>query len=69
MKMLRRAPKTDPVVIAAKGMASVERLMRDAAVGLRSDVNMADLAAMLNSIRTGLVGEDHPAEAAVEATV
>jgi hypothetical protein len=49
-------------------MASVEKLMRDAAVGLRSDVDMAELASMLNSIRTGLVGEDQPAGAAVEAT-
>jgi single stranded DNA-binding protein len=67
MKMLRRAPSTDPVVIAAKGMASVEKLMRDAAVGLRSDVDMAELAGMLNSIRSGLLGE-HAAQATDEAT-
>ena len=58
LKMLRRAPKADPVVVAAKGMASMEKLMRDSAVGLRSEVTMADLADMMNSIRTGLVGEE-----------
>ena len=58
MKMLRRAPKTDPVVAAAKGMASIETLMKDLAVGLRSDVTLADLAGMLNVVRTNLVGDD-----------
>ena len=67
LKMLRRAPKADPVVIATKSMASVEKLMRDAAVGLRSDVTMADLAGMLHSVRTGLVGEDQPGKATDEA--
>ena len=68
LRMLRRAPTTDPVIVAAKSMASVEKLMRDAAVGLRSDVTWADLADMLNTIRTGLVGEDHAAKASDEAT-
>ena len=68
LRMLRRAPKTDPVVVAATSMASVEKLMRDAAVGLRSDVTRADIAGMLHSIRTGLVGEDHPGKATDETT-
>lgn len=58
MKMLRRAPKADPVVAAAKGMASIEILLKDLAVGLRNDVTLADLAGMLNVVRTNLVGAD-----------
>ncbi len=58
LKMLRRAPNAEPVMAAAKGMASIEKLMKDAAVGLRTDVSMADLAGMLNAVRTRLVGED-----------
>lgn len=58
LKMLRRAPEADPVVTAAKAMASIEKLMKDAAVGLRADVSLADLASMLNAVRTNLVGED-----------
>ncbi|MGJ7512644.1 single-stranded DNA-binding protein [Variovorax sp. GT1P44] len=58
MKMLRRAPKTDPLVAAAKGMASIETLLNDLAVGLRNDVTLADLAGMLNVVRTKLVGDD-----------
>ena len=57
LKMLRRAPAADPVVTAAKGMASIERLLKDVAVGLRTDVSLADLADMLNLVRTHLVGE------------
>lgn len=57
LRMLRRAPKTDPAVAAAKGMASIEKLMKDTAVGLRTDVSMADLADMLNLVRMSLVGE------------
>jgi single-strand DNA-binding protein len=57
LKMLRRAPKADPVVVAAKGMASIEVLMRDVAIGKRSDVTLLDLAGMLNLVRTSLVGE------------
>ncbi|MDM0108447.1 single-stranded DNA-binding protein [Variovorax sp. J22R24] len=62
MKMLRRAPKTDPVVAAAKGMASIETLMKDVAVGLRNDVTLADLAGMLNVVRTNLAGDDSEKE-------
>jgi single-strand DNA-binding protein len=58
MKMLRRAPKMDPVVTAAKGMASIETMMKDLAIGLRNDVTLADLAGMLNVLRTNLVGDD-----------
>ena len=58
MKMLRRAPKADPVVAAAKGIASIEILLKDLAVGLRNDVTLADLAGMLNVVRTNLVGAD-----------
>ena len=68
LRMLRRAPTTDPVIVAAKSMAAVEKLMRDAAGNLRSDVSMADLADMLNTIRTGLVGEDHATKAADDVT-
>ncbi|MEB0114477.1 single-stranded DNA-binding protein [Variovorax sp. RTB1] len=68
LKMLRRAPKADPVVVAAKGMASMEKLMRDAAVGLQGEVTKADLADMMNSIRTNLVGEEQ-GRARDEATV
>ena len=67
LKMLRRAPKADPIVLAAKSMASLETLMRDAAVGRRSDVTMTDFADMLNTIRTVLVGADQPTKASGEA--
>ncbi len=67
LKMLRRAPKTDPVVIAARGMASIEKLVKDMAVGLRPDVSLADLAGMLNLMRTNLVGEDNDKGEAHEA--
>lgn len=68
MKMLRRAPKMDPVIAAAKGMASIETMMKDVAVGLRNDVTLADLAGMLNVVRTILVGDDHDKESAREST-
>ncbi|MGJ7497863.1 single-stranded DNA-binding protein [Variovorax sp. RT4R15] len=68
LKMLRRAPKSDPAVLAAKSLASVEKLMRDAAIGLRRDVTMGDLADMVNSIRIGLVGAEVPTKAIDEAT-
>lgn len=58
LKMLRRAPKADPVVVAAKAMASIEKLMRNVATGLRSDVTLIELAGMLNLVRTNLVGEN-----------
>lgn len=69
MKMLRRTPKTDPVVAAAKGMASIETLMKDLAVGLRSDVTLADLAGMLNLLRTNLVGDDREKEGSREPAI
>jgi single stranded DNA-binding protein len=58
LKMLRRAPRADPIVSAAKGIASIEKLLRDVAVGLRTDVSLGDLAAMLNTVRTTMIGED-----------
>jgi single stranded DNA-binding protein len=63
LKMLRRAPKADPVVAAAKGMASIEQMMKDVAVGLRSDVTLVDLAGMLNVVRTNLLGESDGGDA------
>lgn len=57
LKMLRRAPKADAIVGAAKGMASIEQLMKDAAAGFRTDVSMADLASMLAVVRTSLVAD------------
>lgn len=66
MKMLRRAPKMDPVVAAAKSMASIETMMRDLAVGLRNDVTLADLAGMLNVVRSTLVGDGPDKEDARE---
>jgi hypothetical protein len=58
----------DPVVAAAKGMASIETMMKDLAVGLRSDVTLADLAGMLNVVRTNLVGDDPEGERSRERT-
>ena len=58
LKMLRRAPRADPVVSAAKGIASIEKLLKDVALGLRTDVSLADLAAMLNTVRTTMIGDD-----------
>lgn len=68
MKMLRRAPKMDPVVAAARGMASIETIMKDVSVGLRNDITLADLAGMLNVVRTTLVGDDHDKESARDAS-
>jgi single stranded DNA-binding protein len=68
MKMLRRVPKMDHVVAAAKGMASIETMMKDLAVGLRNDVTLADLAGMLNVVRTNLVGDDPDRERSRERT-
>lgn len=61
LKMLRRAPRVDPITCAAKGMASIERLLQDVAIGLRTDVSLADVAGMLNILRTDLVGADDQA--------
>ncbi|MEJ8852136.1 single-stranded DNA-binding protein [Variovorax rhizosphaerae] len=58
LKMLRRAPKADPVVAAAKGMASIETLLKDFGSGARTDFTLAELASMLNKVRTNLVGEE-----------
>jgi single-strand DNA-binding protein len=58
LKMLRRAPRAEPIVSAAQGIASIEKLLGDVAVGLRTDVSLADLAAMLKTVRTTLVGDD-----------
>ncbi len=66
MKMLRRAPKMDPALAAARGMASIEALMRDVALGQRNDVTLADLAGMLNVVRTTLVGDGQDKEATHE---
>jgi hypothetical protein len=56
--MLRRAPRADPIVSAAKGIASIEKLLKDVALGLRTDVSLADLAAMLNTVRTTMICDD-----------
>ena len=58
LKMLRRAPRADPIVSAAKGIASIEKLLMDVALGLRTDVSLADLATMLNTVRTTMIGDD-----------
>lgn len=58
LRMLRRAPTADPIVLAAQGIASLEKLLQDAGAGLRADVSMADVARMLRLIRTGLVSGD-----------
>ena len=68
LKMLRRAPKADPVVAAAKGMASIETLLKDFGAGTRDDFSLADLAGMLNKVRTNLVGEDDKKSAVREKT-
>jgi single-strand DNA-binding protein len=58
LKMLRRAPRADPFLLAAEGMASIERVLQDVAAGLRSDVSLVDVAGMLRLIRNSLVGGD-----------
>lgn len=58
MKMLRRAPRTDVIACAAKGIASIETLLSDMALGRRTDVSVADVVGMLNTLRTNLVGDD-----------
>jgi single stranded DNA-binding protein len=58
LKMLRRAPKADPAVVAAKALASIEILLKDVATGVRNDVTLMELAGMLNLVRTNLVGEN-----------
>ena len=58
LKMLGRVQHADLVLTAAKGMESIEKLIKDAAVGLRTDVSLGDLASMLNTVRTNLAGKD-----------
>lgn len=58
LNMLRRAPGAESTAAVAKGLASMEKLLRDAAAGKRKDVALADLANMLGTLRTSLVGED-----------
>lgn len=68
LKMLRRAPKADSVVVvAAMALASIETLVTDIAIGLRTDVSLADVASMLNTVRTSLVGEAAQKDATNEA--
>ena len=62
LRMLRHAPRTDPVVIAAKGIATVERLLVDLAVGLSPEVTLAELAAILNLIRSNLTSVEEGAQ-------
>ena len=58
LKMLRRAPGAEPLPAVTKGLASVEKLLRDVAAGKRNDVSLADVASMVATLRTSLVGED-----------
>ena len=58
LRMLRHASGADRAVTAAKGMASIENVLKDLAVGLRTDVSLTDLADMLRVLRTNLVGEE-----------
>lgn len=69
LRMLRRAPRTDPAIAAAKAMTSIEKLLRDVAVGLRTDVSLTELANMLNLVRVNLVGEGDDKETADATTV
>ena len=51
---------------ATEGMASIEKLVTVVAVGLRTDVALADLAdpaGMLNLIRTNLDGKEDKVDA------
>ena len=58
LKMLRRAPGTERSSAVAKGLASVEKLLRDVAAGKREDVSLVDVASMVGTLRTSLVGDD-----------
>jgi len=58
LRMLSRAPRPDPVAIAAEAMASIEALLGEVARGVRKDVSLTDLAGMVNVIRTTLVAPD-----------
>lgn len=58
LKMLRRAPGTEPLLAVATGLASVEKLLLAVAAGKRSDVSLVDVASMVAMLRSSLVGED-----------
>lgn len=57
LKMLKRAPQGEPMPHVAKGLASVEKLLRDVAAGQRQDVSLVDVAGMLSALRSSLVGD------------
>jgi single stranded DNA-binding protein len=58
LKMLRRAPSAEAVPSVARGLESVETLLRQMAAGQREDISASDLAGMVNTLRANLVGED-----------
>ncbi|CAN7496212.1 MULTISPECIES: single-stranded DNA-binding protein [unclassified Variovorax] len=57
LKVISGAPRRDRVVLAAKGLSSIEKLLRDRASGRRRDVSLADLSGMLGSVRESLEQE------------
>lgn len=58
LRMLRRAPSAEPTLLAAQGLASIEKLLEDFDAGRRTDVSLVDVAGMLRLLRAGLVGEE-----------
>ena len=58
LKMLRRAPTTEPVPHVATGLASVEMLLRDLAAGRRQDVSLVEVASMLAALRSSLATDE-----------
>jgi single stranded DNA-binding protein len=63
LKMLRRAPRAEPVPSVARGLASVETLLRQMGAGQRDDVSPADLAGMVSTLRLNLVGDEERSRA------
>jgi single-stranded DNA-binding protein len=52
LKMLRRAPSAETVPSVARGLESVETLLRQMAAGQREDVSASDLAWSTPCVRT-----------------
>lgn len=59
LKMLRRAPSTEqPFFAVSKGLAAVEKLLREAGTGKRKNLQLAEVASMVAALRTSLVAEE-----------
>lgn len=57
LRVLGGAPRRDRVKLAAEGLGSIEKMLKERASGRRRDVPLADLASMLGTVRSSLEEE------------